>query len=148
MEGVRELHRRTDGIRESGAFLLGKKGRVRRINQFVYYDDVDPCALSTGIVVLNGRKLGSLWEHCRKTGQTVVADVHVHPHGYGQSRSDRHNPVIAEKGHIALILPDFARDEQLRNGIGIYVYQGDRNWSDESRCRPLGLHIGWWPKWL
>ena len=47
--GVEELNRRTGGTRESGAFLLGKvKGRMRKIEQFLYYDDVDPTCFHHG----------------------------------------------------------------------------------------------------
>lgn len=39
-KGVTELNRRTSGTRESGAFLLGTmRGRVRRIQEFLFYDE-------------------------------------------------------------------------------------------------------------
>jgi hypothetical protein len=145
--GMAELRRRSGGRRESGAFLLGTKNCARRIREFVYYDDIDPNALSTGIVVIDGRRLGALWDHCRKSGLEVVADVHVHPHGFSQSRSDRDNPVIAEIGHKAIIIPDFARGATTPGGIGIYEYLGARRWRDDSRRRLPPLHIGWWPRW-
>jgi hypothetical protein len=94
--GVGELEKRTlNGRRESGAFLLGhENGGRRHIVEFVYYDDIDPHSLDTGIVKFAGNKLPKLWEHCRKRGCGVVADVHVHPGGYGQSASDQADPVI------------------------------------------------------
>ena len=50
-EGLAELRRRGDGRRESGAFLLGRvEGDRRVVERFVYYDDVDPRALDTGII--------------------------------------------------------------------------------------------------
>jgi hypothetical protein len=63
---------------------------------------------------------------------TVVADVHVHPGGCGQSSTDRHNPMIPEPGHLALILPDFAARARLPGGIGIYEYLGSRRWLNHS----------------
>lgn len=146
-KGMAELARRSNRQRESGAFLLGTKKKVRRIHEFVFYDDVDPDALSTGIVVIDGRRLGSLWQHCRRTGLEVVADVHVHPRGFGQSRSDQANPVIAEVGHKAIIIPDFATGSTSPGGIGVYEYLGARRWRDDSRLRHSPLHIGWWPTW-
>lgn len=143
--GVTELHRRTFGRRESGAFLLGKKGRMRRIEEFVFYDDIDPCSLDSGIVIIDGRRLGALWAHCRDTGYEVVADVHVHPRGYRQSKSDKANPIIAEKGHVALILPDFAKGSNQPGKIGVFRYLGDRKWSDQSATLFSPLHLGWWP---
>lgn len=145
--GVAELRRRAGGRRESGAFLLGSKGRRRQIEEFVFYDDIDAEALSTGMVIIDGRKLGDLWAHCRATGREVVADVHVHPGAHRQSRSDQDNPVMAEVGHIAIILPDFAERETYPGGIGIFEYLGARRWRDRSRQKPSPLHIGWWPAW-
>ena len=143
--GVAELRRRAGGRRESGAFLLGSKSKVRRIEEFVFYDDIDPNALRSGIVEIDGRRLGDLWVHCRKTGRTVVADVHVHPGHFQQSDSDRANPIIAEVGHIAIILPHFAARKTGPKGIGVYEYLGSRQWEDRSFDRPSPLHIGWWP---
>lgn len=145
--GMVELRRRAGGYRESGAFLVGSKARARQVNEFIYYDDIDPNALSTGIVIIDGRKLGALWDYCRATGQEVVADVHVHPGGYGQSGSDRANPIIAEVGHKAIIIPDYARQATLPGGIGVYEYLGSRRWRDDSGRWFSPLHIGWWPSW-
>ncbi len=133
--GVRELERRTrNGQRESGAFLLGpENGGHRRIVEFVFYDDIDPHALDTGIVHFHGNKFPKLWEYCRSRGYGVIADVHVHPGGYGQSASDQADPVIPKKGHLAFIIPHFARRETRPGGIGIYEYLGDGAWADHTR---------------
>jgi hypothetical protein len=148
-DGIDELRRRSGGVRESGAFLLGRNGKRRVIEEFVFYDDIDPNSLSSGIVIIDGRNLGSLWKHCRETGRRVVADLHVHPAGcgYGQSESDMQNPIIAEVGHFAMIIPDYAARRREPGGIGIYEYRGARSWKDRSHERPSPVHIGWWPKW-
>ena len=146
-QGVAELRRRSGGHRESGAFLLGVRGKRRVIEEFIFYDDVDPSALSTGIVEIDGRNLGDLWAHCRRTGREVVADVHVHPGNYGQSISDRANPIVAEVGHIAMIIPHYAARATDPGGIGVYEYLGGRMWRDRSEECPSPHHVGWWPKW-
>ena len=122
--------------RESGAFLLGQKqaGRPARIADFVLYDDLDPQALATGIVRFDGRHFGKLWALCRARRLTVVADVHVHPMGSGQSPSDSAHPMISEPGHIALILPNFARLPIPREEVGIYRYQGAGEWETVPRA--------------
>jgi hypothetical protein len=145
--GVRELERRAGGRRESGAFLLGNKGSKRTIEEFVFYDDVDPGALKTGIVLIDGRNLGKLWSHCRATGREVVADVHLHPGTFHQSASDQANPIMAEIGHVAFIVPYYARRETRPGGIGVYEYLGSRRWRDRSGEKHSPLHIGWWPSW-
>lgn len=130
--------------RESGAFLIGRneEGR-RRIVDFVLYDDLDPHCLDTGIVRFDGRHFGALWALCKARTLSVVADVHVHPGGAGQSNSDRDHPMISRAGHIALILPNFAAPPQSRAALGIYRYLGGKRWTviprDERRAF---FHIG------
>jgi hypothetical protein len=132
--GVAELRRRAGGRRESGAFLLGSRdGATRRIEQFLYYDDVDPHCFDNGIVEFNGALLGRVWILCRELNMSVVADVHVHPGHYGQSASDRANPIMPEAGHLALILPGFAATRCVPGAIGMYEYLGSRRWQDHSR---------------
>lgn len=145
--GVTELAKRAGGRRESGAFLLGTKARPRHVHEFVFYDDIDPHALKTGIVLIDGRRLGKLWDHCRNTNRSVIADIHLHPGDFQQSASDQANPVIAEVGHIAIILPSFGLHGTRPGEIGIYEYLGSRQWKDRSRDTFSPLHVGWWPSW-
>lgn len=141
--GAAELRRRTNGgRRESGAFLLGFKGTPSTIRQFIFYDDIDPGALDSGIVLIDGRRLGALWKICRDMGMSVVADVHVHPGSFRQSPSDKANPIIAESNHLALILPDFARGSNLPGHIGVHRYLGNRRWRDESDRHFPPFHVG------
>ena len=133
--GVQELARRTlGGRRESGAYLLGRErpDGGKEILEFVFYDDVDPEALATGIVTIRQTALPRLWEICRARGFGVVADVHVHPAGYGQSQSDHDNPVMPRAGHIALILPNFARNNPRPGSIGMYEFLGNGAWAAHS----------------
>jgi hypothetical protein len=132
--GVRELERRTlNGRRESGAFLLGRDEHGhKRIVEFVFYDGIYPRSLDTGIVHFHGNTLPKLWEHCRQRGYGVVADVHVHPGGYGQSDSDQADPVMPRAGHVAFIIPHFARRETQPGSIGMYEYIGNSTWRDHT----------------
>lgn len=116
--------------RESGAFLLGyaDANGAARISDFVLYDDLDPHSLDTGIIRFDGKYFGRLWAICRERGLTVVADVHVHPGDSGQSNSDRACPMVSQAGHIALILPRFARKPIQHGDIGIYRYLGGGAW--------------------
>jgi hypothetical protein len=73
----------------------------------------------------------------------VVADVHVHPDGAWQSESDRAHPMISRSGHIALILPRFAAPPVRREEMGIYLYEGGKQWCSvqPGNCRAF-FHIG------
>jgi hypothetical protein len=124
------LRARGRGVRESGAFLLGTHDAAvrRHIVDFVLYDDLDPHALDTGIVRLDGRHFGKLWDMCEAHGLTMVADVHTHPGGAAQSGSDRAHPIIARAGHLALIVPNFAVAPVVREALGIYRYGGGGQW--------------------
>lgn len=132
------LRERGDGEnRESGAFLLGytDPDGAARISDFVLYDDLDPRSLDTGIVRFDGKCFGRLWAICRERGLTVVADVHVHPGDSGQSASDRAYPMVSQAGHIALILPRFARKPIPHDDIGIYRYLGGGAWHTVPRAQ-------------
>lgn len=144
--GLAELHRRGGGRRESGAFLLGEERQDRRrITRFVYYDDLERHCLDTGIVIFEGTGFGTLWQLCRESGLRVVADVHTHPEGAGQSPADRDNPMIALPGHIALIVPDFARRAVGSDHLGVYEYAGDHHWRDRGGAAARNyFYIGFW----
>jgi hypothetical protein len=130
---------------ESGAFLLGSQepGQPARIVDFILYDDLDPRSLDTGIIRFDGRHFGKLWAICRERRLTVVADVHVHPGDSAQSSSDKAHPMVTQAGHIALIMPHFARAPIRREEIGIYRYFGNQTWQTVPRAqRRVFLHIG------
>ena len=115
--------------RESGAFLLGsREGGQSRILEFKLYDDLDPHCLDTGIVRFDGRHYGALWEYVERTKRAVIADVHVHPGEALQSNSDRSNPMIAQAGHIALILPYYAKPQASHSVARAYVFEDHDRW--------------------
>jgi proteasome lid subunit RPN8/RPN11 len=127
LTGLRERGRGYS--RESGAFLLGRDGKRRkRIFDFILYDDLDPQCLETGIIRFDGRHFGKLWDVCKQRGLMVIGDVHTHPGVSDQSDSDRANPMITQAGHIALIVPQFAKPPVRRAGVGVYVYRGGKRW--------------------
>ena len=124
-----ELRRRTEERHESGAFLLGHPGEEgRRVTDVVFYDDLDPNAYRTGIVVMHASSFGALWDRCRSSGLSVVADIHVHPRAAFQSRADRKNPMIATAGHLALVVPNLARPPVVLEKLGFYEYRGSHRW--------------------
>lgn len=127
---LQDLQDRGRGVRESGAFLVGltDDGGRRRIVDYLLYDDLDPHALDTGIIHLDGSHFGKLWDLCAQRNLTVVADVHTHPGGSGQSQSDRAHPIIARSGHIALIVPNFAAAPVDLSAVGMYRYGGGGRW--------------------
>lgn len=127
---MRELKRRGRGCRESGAFLLGRNG-AQKVSHFICYDDLDPTALDTGIIVFHGAGFVPLWDYCRAHKMRVLADVHTHARDWtGQSGSDSTHPMIAQTGHIALIVPHLAqRRFQSLAGVGIHEYRGDHRWN-------------------
>lgn len=131
-----ELHRRTEGCHESGAFLLGRKTNAGRTAlSLVYYDDLDPHAYDMGICVLHADAFSRLWDICGERDLSVVADAHVHGGRAGQSQSDQENPMIARSGHLAIILPLMARPPVRRWAVGIYEYLGDHKWRPHGGCR-------------
>lgn len=132
-EMLAELRRRGDGRRESGAFILADRDRPRTVRRIVYLDDLDPDCLN-GAISLPGTAYGPLWELCDQERLRVVADVHTHPgNGVQQSPTDRDNPMIATRGHLALIVPRFAVGPVQQHEVGVHEYLGDGRWSSAFR---------------
>lgn len=126
LDGLRERGR---GVRESGAFLLGiSEGPERTATKFVLYDDLDPNCLNEGYVYFDGHYYGRLWDICDREGLSVVADVHCHPYGPGQSHSDKTHPMVSIPGHIALIVPHYAQEPISTGDVGVYIYRGRHRW--------------------
>lgn len=127
---IEHLRLQGAGIRESGAFLLGRKTETGRLlTRFLPYEQLQVDALHDDYVALTAASFAKLWELCRADGLTVVGDVHTHRFGAGQSRSDCTNPMVALAGHIALIVPRFAQGKVRRQDLGMYVYEGNHQWA-------------------
>jgi proteasome lid subunit RPN8/RPN11 len=75
----------------------------------------------------------------------VVADIHTHPGVSVQSSVDRENPMVATRGHIALIVPEFARQIVGSSNLGIYQYLGSHMWQNFSHKQANRFfYIGRW----
>jgi proteasome lid subunit RPN8/RPN11 len=137
---VAELGRRGRGTRESGAFLLAERSGDRRtVTRIVYLDDLDPNCL-TGGIDLDGRAYSKLWDICDAEGRVVIGDVHTHPgRGVHQSEIDAENPMVAQKGHVALIIPDLAMHAANPHEVGVHRYDGRgwRTWTGEAAAQQL-----------
>lgn len=128
-ELIEHLRIQGAGIRESGAFLLGHKTEANRvITRYLPYERLQADALHDDYVSLTAASFAKLWDLCRAEKLSVVADVHTHRMGAGQSRSDRANPMVALVGHIAFIVPRFAQGQIQLQDLGMYVYQGNHKW--------------------
>lgn len=130
---VFNLRRRSDGRRESGAFLFAPEdSNSHRVTTFSCYDDFDPRAYQSGAITFHGEGYAALWEHCRRKKLQILADVHSHPGTWvGQSGTDQENPMIPTRGHTALIVPNFGQTPWWSlERVGVYEYLGDFKWRD------------------
>lgn len=110
--------------------MLGRViGDQRFVEDFIAYDDIDPTALQ-GIIMFDASRMDQVWRLCAERGLAVVADVHTHPGGYGQSKTDQDNPMIPQAGHLALIIPNYADRDYGAAQIGVYEFQGRNRWRD------------------
>lgn len=126
---IEDLRCRGRGVRESGAFLLGRhRAGVRSVAQWLPYEQLDPAALNFEYVRLESAAFGRLWDACSARGLEPVADVHTHPFGPRQSGSDRKYPMISLAGHVALIVPRFAQGRILPVDVSVNVYLGGGGW--------------------
>ncbi|MGQ4479361.1 hypothetical protein [Streptomyces sp. SAS_276] len=140
---VRELARRGEGRRESGAFLLTDRDRPadrlpQPVTAIAYYDDLDPGCL-TGAITFGADGYTALAARCRRDRLRVVGDIHTHPSDrVAQSRTDAANPMIALDGHVALIAPRFAAGVTSAQDLGVHVRE-NVVWSSAFGARSAAL---------
>lgn len=144
-KGLQELNRRGHGRGESGAFLLGYEENGRRhIRKFAFYDDLDAHCLDKGYIDFDGSSYGKLWDLCRASGLRVVADMHTHPGAARQSVTDEENPMIAQKGHIGILVPNYALKVYRARDLGVYEYEGNHQWKEfTGQKAAIYFYIGW-----
>lgn len=126
---IGDLARVGEGRRESGAFLLGTTHPRRIVTEYLLYSDVAPELQHIDYVVLQGKHMARVWDVCEQNGLAVAADIHTHPGAPIQSISDRQNPIVSLRGHVALIVPDFAIGDVSLSSIGFHEFLGAGRWS-------------------
>jgi proteasome lid subunit RPN8/RPN11 len=97
------------------------------VTAIAYYSDLDPHSL-TGGIDFHADGYTKLAKICDEQELIVVADIHTHPLTAGQSRIDRQHPMIAIRGHIALISPNYAQGRVGLEDLSAYLYQGNGDW--------------------
>ncbi len=135
-----ELARRSDGRRESGAFLMSPAASDgRTVTSVCYYDDLDAKALRGGLC-LGSNAFTRLWDICERDRLKVVADIHTHPWSIvRQSGIDRANPMISRVGYLALIVPNFGRPPVSLADVGLHQYLGNKSWQTWFGADAVGL---------
>ena len=118
------------GVKESGAFLLGVQDGLRRyVSSYLRYDKVAPQSSSQhAYIALTAKEMARAWDYCYAVGLQVVADVHTHPFGPTQSISDRAHPIVSVAGHVALIVPNFAKGSPQPRDLGVHIFGGTGRW--------------------
>jgi len=139
---IAELGRRGQGVKETGAFLLAdRSGQLGLVTRVVYLDDLDPHCL-TGGIEFDGLAYSKLWDICDTERRVVIADVHTHPGGrVEQSATDAANPMVAQRGHVALIVPHFATAGVAPRDVGVHRYDGRgwQSWTGRDAARRLSV---------
>ena len=122
-----ELRDRGHADIESGAFLLANRpGDPRLMTRVIYYNELDPNCLVGGIH-FHGVAYGELWTLCRKDALAAVGDVHTHPGSWvHKSDIDKSSPIVAQKGHLALIVPHSAQQPTGPTEVGVHLYDGQK----------------------
>ena len=139
-ELLNQLCLRGKNQHESGAFLLGQRS-TGEIVDAVFYETLDPAVYSRGIVEFDGSRFAALWSLCKSRDLSVIADVHTHPGIALQSESDRTHPMIARRGHVAMIVPNYARRPRNLSSIGVYEYLSAGDWAVRPSPRTDGHNL-------
>lgn len=137
---VKQLGHRGGGNRESGAFLLADRiGDPHTVTRVVLLDDLDPKCLQGGIH-MEGLAYSKLWDILAAEHRVVIGDVHTHPGRFVcQSDIDADNPMVAQPGHVALILPDLAMHPVKPREVGVHRYDGNEwtTWTGAAAAQQL-----------
>ncbi len=144
---VRDLGRRGQGRRESGAFLLGSQSGTRaKIRQYVCYDDIDPNAYQGGAIMFHANGYAALWQRCKAAKLDLIADIHTHPGtNVSQSGIDQRHPMVPVVGHTAMIMPHFGRTSRWSlSGVGVYEYLGNFKWRTHGADTAPRVRLSWW----
>jgi proteasome lid subunit RPN8/RPN11 len=142
-----DLRRRGGGVRESGAFLLGREDSdPARVTSYICYDDVDPTAYQAGAIAFHASGCAALWRHCKEKQLDLLIDVHTHPTSdVRQSSIDVRHPMMPVEGHTAMIVPNFAHTPWWSlKGAGVYEYIDGFKWRTHppsSRKRRVQLSL-------
>lgn len=142
---VLQLGKRGSGERESGAFLLGAADGVRgHVTAVVYYDDLEPGCLDSGIVNFTAVGYRKLWKVLKERGCEVIADVHTHPREAFFSGTDRRHPMMPTLGHRALVIPNYAQGVISLKEVGFYRYLGSYEWEAFEPGNAVSkVYVGW-----
>lgn len=126
-----DLRRRGGGVRESGAFLLGRDDHdPAQVSSYVCYDELDPDAYQQGAIAFHANGCAALWRHLREKQLRLLVDVHTHP-GWDvhQSTIDERHPMLPVLGHTAMIVPNYAKTRCWSlSAVGVYEYRGGFRW--------------------
>ncbi|WNO03997.1 Mov34/MPN/PAD-1 family protein [Rhodoferax mekongensis] len=136
---IRDLARTGMGVKESGAFLLGNMEPSRVVTEYLLYSDIAPDSQHVNYVLLRGRHMAKVWDICELRKLRVVADIHTHPGVPIQSPSDRDNPIVSIAGHVALIVPNFAKGLVVPSSLGFHEFQGQGEWRSWFRGEAAAL---------
>jgi proteasome lid subunit RPN8/RPN11 len=136
---IRDLRRRGGGVRESGAFLLGRFDEdPAQVTSYLCYDDVDPAAYQRGAIVFHASGCAALWQHCRERNLQLLIDVHTHPgDNVRQSDIDKRHPMMPVVSHTAMIVPRYAQTTSWSlKAVGVYEYLGSFKWRTHAPMAP------------
>lgn len=144
---VTGLAERGEGVRESGAFLLGKSAQDgrRTVTDFLLYDDLEPGCLDAGFVMMTSVGFRALGAEASKRGLEVLADIHTHPGAAFFSGTDRDHPMVPVRGHLAIVVPDYALGKTSPQDCAMFRFLGGRHWEELStKGRNSKVYVGFW----
>ena len=76
---------------------------------------------------------GRVFEALDSRDLVPLAQLHTHPRGAGMSPIDRERPLVAVRGFLSIIVPDFAFvDPDNFEPWGVYEYESPRRWRELS----------------
>lgn len=137
------LRSRSGGVREAACVWSGLRSAEKWIARSVLFlDDFGPVSAGAAYHRASRECVAQLFAEMRRRGESLIADVHVHPDAWVDlSPTDEEHPIEYRVGLLAVVLPHFASQAPSLRGVGVHEYVATSEWrrlpEEEVRARVL-----------
>jgi hypothetical protein len=124
------LRARSRGEREAACVWTGDRTTATWTVRSVHFlDDFGPVSAGALYHRASRECVARLFAEMRERGESLIADVHVHPEDWVDlSPTDEAHPIEYRVGLLAVVLPHFAVRSPSLLGVGVHEYVATSEW--------------------
>lgn len=124
------LRSRSGGVREAACVWSGDRAAEKWIVRSVHFlEDFGPVNAGALFHRASRECVAQLFAEMRRRGESLIADVHVHPDAWVDlSPTDETHPIEYRIGLLAVVLPYFASRAPNLLSAGVHEYVATSEW--------------------